>query len=106
MALLTPLLQGGVHSRFFWVDLYSGELCWSKSPEDFVKHPDASTSLASLCPVHSPAYFGILGPVVGSNTQLVWVVLASSLQMSQVVGGGTRALQKRKDFDPEVRLGE
>eukprot|EP00730_Choanoeca_flexa_P007606 TRINITY_DN12358_c1_g1_i5.p1 TRINITY_DN12358_c1_g1~~TRINITY_DN12358_c1_g1_i5.p1 ORF type:complete len:775 (+),score=199.21 TRINITY_DN12358_c1_g1_i5:128-2326(+) len=41
----TNKAKGATHNRFFWMDLYSGELCWAKSPEDFVKNPGSTAAI-------------------------------------------------------------
>ncbi|EDQ84663.1 uncharacterized protein MONBRDRAFT_34616 [Monosiga brevicollis MX1] len=43
--------KGATHTRFFWVDMYTGEICWTKSPSSFVRNPDA-TSAAHVTAVY------------------------------------------------------
>eukprot|EP00051_Salpingoeca_urceolata_P020499 m.307903 g.307903 ORF g.307903 m.307903 type:complete len:216 (-) comp19630_c0_seq6:103-750(-) len=49
--------KGPSHMRYFWVDLYSGELCWTKTPADFASDPEAIScvEVVSVQPGASPA---------------------------------------------------
>jgi ankyrin repeat protein len=36
--------KGVLHRRYFWLDCFTGELCWCKSPESFARKPGSASS--------------------------------------------------------------
>eukprot|EP00049_Salpingoeca_infusionum_P027085 m.30249 g.30249 ORF g.30249 m.30249 type:complete len:833 (+) comp9266_c0_seq2:287-2785(+) len=40
--------KGPCHMRYFWIDLFSGELCWVKSPQDFASNPEQVSAVTIL----------------------------------------------------------
>eukprot|EP00038_Savillea_parva_P010840 m.193182 g.193182 ORF g.193182 m.193182 type:complete len:749 (+) comp18859_c0_seq1:24-2270(+) len=36
--------KGVLHRRYFWLDCFTGELCWCKSPETFARNPSTASS--------------------------------------------------------------
>lgn len=40
--------KGASHERYFWVDMNTGELCWTKSPEEFAKNPSSVSAVQVL----------------------------------------------------------
>lgn len=37
--------NGKFHKRYFWLDSFTGELCWAKSPKHFYKNPELASSV-------------------------------------------------------------
>ena len=91
--------KGGAHIRFFWVDLYTGEICWAKSPQDFVKNPDASAWPGpALAHARWPRPIGPVGTLTPGGTG----ASASAMHVQAVYEYPSVHVQQRKDYDPEV----
>ena len=52
--------KGAAHRRYFWVDALTGEFCWTKSPAEFAKNPEA-TQAQEVCAVESTPSLAVRG---------------------------------------------